>query len=239
MPGMLPPVNAQETTRAISLIEPGGIDCDIHPAVPNLKALLPYLSDHWRDIVVQRGVQELEFDRLSSELAADVPSRLAPGQWQARLGPGCAACPGAHPFQHRDRDLQLPLRRAIAVQRGHGRCLRARGERLDGARMAGQGAAPARVDRRADAKSRACGGGDRARRAGPALRADPAAGDARHATGQASLLADIRRRRTTVCRSASTPAPPTAIRSRRSAGRPTTPRITPRRHRRSRQHFPA
>ncbi|HUD60103.1 MAG TPA: hypothetical protein VMQ99_11435, partial [Acetobacteraceae bacterium] len=44
----------------MSLIEPGGIDCDIHPAVPNLKALLPYLSDHWHDIVVQRGVQELE-----------------------------------------------------------------------------------------------------------------------------------------------------------------------------------
>ena len=32
----------------------------MHPAVPNLKALHPYLSDHWRDIVVQRGVHELE-----------------------------------------------------------------------------------------------------------------------------------------------------------------------------------
>jgi uncharacterized protein len=44
----------------MSLIEPGGIDCDIHPAVPNLRALHPYLSDHWRDVVVQRGVHELE-----------------------------------------------------------------------------------------------------------------------------------------------------------------------------------
>jgi hypothetical protein len=44
----------------MSLIEPGGIDCDIHPAVPNLKALHPYLSDHWRDIIVQRGVGELD-----------------------------------------------------------------------------------------------------------------------------------------------------------------------------------
>jgi hypothetical protein len=62
--GALPPattaVNVQETTPAMSFIEPGGIDCNIHPAVPNLKALLPYLSDHWRDIVVQRGVYELE-----------------------------------------------------------------------------------------------------------------------------------------------------------------------------------
>jgi predicted TIM-barrel fold metal-dependent hydrolase len=43
----------------MSTIVTGGIDCDIHPAVPNLRALHPYLSDHWRDIVVQRGVQEL------------------------------------------------------------------------------------------------------------------------------------------------------------------------------------
>ena len=39
----------------MSLIEPGGIDCDIHPSVPSLKALHPYLSDHWRDIIIQRG----------------------------------------------------------------------------------------------------------------------------------------------------------------------------------------
>lgn len=44
----------------MSLIEPGGIDCDIHPAVPNLKALHPYLSDHWRDIIIQRGMHELD-----------------------------------------------------------------------------------------------------------------------------------------------------------------------------------
>jgi predicted TIM-barrel fold metal-dependent hydrolase len=41
-------------------IEPGGIDCDIHPSVPNLKALLPYLEDHWRDMAVQRGLHELD-----------------------------------------------------------------------------------------------------------------------------------------------------------------------------------
>src|SRR5215217_7484505 len=45
---------------SMSLIEPGGIDCDIHPAVPNLKALHPYLSDHWRDIIIQRGMHELD-----------------------------------------------------------------------------------------------------------------------------------------------------------------------------------
>ena len=39
---------------------PGAIDCDLHPAVPNLKALHPYLTDHWRDIILQRGLSELE-----------------------------------------------------------------------------------------------------------------------------------------------------------------------------------
>jgi uncharacterized protein len=42
------------------MIQRSGIDCDVHPAVPGLSALLPYLNDHWRDTVVQRGVHELE-----------------------------------------------------------------------------------------------------------------------------------------------------------------------------------
>ena len=37
----------------------GAIDCDIHPNVPSLKALLPYLDDHWREMVVARGMDEL------------------------------------------------------------------------------------------------------------------------------------------------------------------------------------
>jgi uncharacterized protein len=40
-------------------LERGCIDCDIHPAVPGMDALLPYLRGHWRDSVVQRGVHEL------------------------------------------------------------------------------------------------------------------------------------------------------------------------------------
>jgi predicted TIM-barrel fold metal-dependent hydrolase len=35
------------------------IDCDIHPSVPNLQALLPYLPGHWRDMVKTRGMDEL------------------------------------------------------------------------------------------------------------------------------------------------------------------------------------
>jgi uncharacterized protein len=38
----------------------GAIDCDIHPALPGLKSLAPYLSDHWRDIIDQTGMHELD-----------------------------------------------------------------------------------------------------------------------------------------------------------------------------------
>ena len=43
----------------MSAILPGTIDCDIHPAVPSLQALLPYLEDHWRDMAITRGQDEL------------------------------------------------------------------------------------------------------------------------------------------------------------------------------------
>ncbi len=36
----------------------GGIDCDIHPAVPGLSALLPYLDPFWREMLVTRGLDE-------------------------------------------------------------------------------------------------------------------------------------------------------------------------------------
>src|SRR4051794_6768520 len=38
---------------------PGGVDCDLHPAVPHLTSLLPYLNDYWRDQVMTRGMTDL------------------------------------------------------------------------------------------------------------------------------------------------------------------------------------
>ena len=38
----------------------GGIDCDVHPAVPGIAALLPYLEEHWREHVIVRGVDRLD-----------------------------------------------------------------------------------------------------------------------------------------------------------------------------------
>lgn len=60
---------------------PGAVDCDLHPAVPNIKALLPYLDDHWRDMVIQRGVHEL--DSISYPNNAPVTARP---DWKPETG---------------------------------------------------------------------------------------------------------------------------------------------------------
>jgi uncharacterized protein len=36
------------------------IDCDVHPRVPGMSALMPYLEDFWRDCVEDRGITSLE-----------------------------------------------------------------------------------------------------------------------------------------------------------------------------------
>ena len=36
------------------------IDCDVHPQVPNLKALYPYLEPYWRDSFTERGIPGFE-----------------------------------------------------------------------------------------------------------------------------------------------------------------------------------
>ena len=50
-----------------NIAEFGAIDCDIHPAVPNMRALLPYLDEYWRDAIVSRGGRP---DLAGSRLAA-------------------------------------------------------------------------------------------------------------------------------------------------------------------------
>jgi predicted TIM-barrel fold metal-dependent hydrolase len=66
---------------------PGGIDCDIHPSVPSLKALLPYVEDHWRDIIETRGMDELNSISYpaNSPLTARADWRPAKGKPAATL----------------------------------------------------------------------------------------------------------------------------------------------------------
>jgi predicted TIM-barrel fold metal-dependent hydrolase len=37
----------------------GAIDCDLHPAVPSMDVLLPYLNDYWREMVAVRALDRL------------------------------------------------------------------------------------------------------------------------------------------------------------------------------------
>jgi predicted TIM-barrel fold metal-dependent hydrolase len=46
------------TTETPSLA--GAIDCDVHPSVPNIQALVPYLDDYWREMVDLRGIEGFE-----------------------------------------------------------------------------------------------------------------------------------------------------------------------------------
>src|ERR1700736_2291636 len=41
----------QEETNVMTSPIAGGVDCDLHPPVPHLTSLLPYLNDYWRDQV--------------------------------------------------------------------------------------------------------------------------------------------------------------------------------------------
>jgi len=57
------------------------IDCDVHPTVPDLKALMPYLDDHWRDAVEERGIPSLE----SISYPAGAPLTARP-EWRGKDG---------------------------------------------------------------------------------------------------------------------------------------------------------
>ncbi len=48
-----------EETNVMTSPIAGGVDCDLHPAVPHLTSLLPYLNDYWRDQVTTRGMTDL------------------------------------------------------------------------------------------------------------------------------------------------------------------------------------
>jgi predicted TIM-barrel fold metal-dependent hydrolase len=39
----------------------GAVDCDLHPAMPSAKALLPYLDAYWRDQLVDRHIDRFAF----------------------------------------------------------------------------------------------------------------------------------------------------------------------------------
>src|SRR5215831_16380907 len=63
---------------------PGGVDCDLHPAVPHLTSLLPYMNDYWRDQVTTRGMVDL----VSQSYPTNSPISSRPDWRPAKGKPG-------------------------------------------------------------------------------------------------------------------------------------------------------
>lgn len=53
----------------------GGIDCDVHPAVPGMNALLPYLDDYWRHSFEMRGINRLNLAMTGHPMNAPINRR--------------------------------------------------------------------------------------------------------------------------------------------------------------------
>ena len=53
----------------------GAIDCDLHPAVPSMGVLLPYLDDYWREMVSVRALDRLNLSLTSYPQNAPISCR--------------------------------------------------------------------------------------------------------------------------------------------------------------------
>jgi predicted TIM-barrel fold metal-dependent hydrolase len=73
------------------------IDCDVHPAVPGVQALLPYLDEHWRQSVQERGIDSL--DSISYPPNAPLSARPDLRDAQGRAGADAASL-GGQVFGH-------------------------------------------------------------------------------------------------------------------------------------------
>ena len=74
----------------------GGVDCDLHPAVPHLTSLLPYLNDYWRDQVTTRGMTDLVSGRWASTTAEIVVTQAGIANGLPRQGSLTTTGPGRH-----------------------------------------------------------------------------------------------------------------------------------------------
>jgi predicted TIM-barrel fold metal-dependent hydrolase len=65
----------------------GSVDCDVHPAVPGMAALLPYISPEWREHITVRGIDHLDLTSYppNTPLAARPDWRPASGKPGASL----------------------------------------------------------------------------------------------------------------------------------------------------------
>jgi predicted TIM-barrel fold metal-dependent hydrolase len=80
------------------------VDCDTHPAVPGLKDLLPYLDEHWREMVLLRGMDELT----SISYPPNAPSSCRP-DWRPAQGKPAAS------LARMQREALDPFQCSIAI----------------------------------------------------------------------------------------------------------------------------
>ena len=69
----------------------GSIDCDVHVSVPGMAALLPYMSQAWREMITTRGTDGLEL----ASYPTGAPLSCRP-DWRpatGKPGTGAAAVP--------------------------------------------------------------------------------------------------------------------------------------------------
>jgi uncharacterized protein len=62
----------------------GAIDCDIHPAVPTTRALLPYLDPYWREHILRRGIERENLELSAYPVNAPINGRP---DWRLASGP--------------------------------------------------------------------------------------------------------------------------------------------------------
>ena len=82
---------AKETyPSGVSIFGHPAIDCDVHPAVPSVKTLMPYFDEYWREQFTARGIDRLNFIMTSQPPNAPITSRP---DWRLPAG----AKPGSDP----------------------------------------------------------------------------------------------------------------------------------------------
>src|SRR5690242_13324521 len=86
------PPRSQAKAKAPPMVRPmnGAIDCDIHPAVPDTRVLLPHLDPYWREHVLRRGLERDNFEISSYPVNAPINARP---DWRAPAGPPGSSLP--------------------------------------------------------------------------------------------------------------------------------------------------
>ena len=126
---------------------PGLVDCDVHPTVPTVRDLLPYLDDYWAELVTLRGMDRT----LLNLTATPPPARSLCGPTGSRK----AGRAGSDPSDYLEKVMK-PLGIGAAIlnplhgagrpaQRGHGRRPVQRRQSLGSRTLARPRSAPARL----------------------------------------------------------------------------------------------